>query len=69
MSELKKENSKGKQDKMSVIFGIINEQCRYSAQSKTDSELLLKRVISRGFSPQDLREVVDIYSRLGVVME
>ena len=56
-------------DKLSVIIGIIKEQCRYSASYRSEWDLLLKRVISRGFNQADLRDVVEQYSMLGVLME
>ena len=45
-------------DKLGSIFSIIKEMCLYSRMGGVDGDLLLKRVISRGYSHDDLREVI-----------
>ena len=55
-------------DKMGTIMSLAKDLWNYSITGNIDSELLLKRVIHRGFSKYDYDLFLGTYEAMGVLM-
>ena len=63
-----KEIHKPMHDYKSRIFEILSEQCKYSDSMSVEREILLKRVLARGYSEAEMDETIEEYIKNDVIM-
>jgi hypothetical protein len=65
---LEEEDRRPMHDFISNIFEIVRDLCKYSPELSVGYQALKTRVISRGFSEEQLNETLDNYLSLNLLM-
>ena len=53
---------------MSAIFEIVKDRCHYNQEKSEHIENIRKRVLARGYSPEELELTLKNYEKLNVIM-
>lgn len=59
---------KTKFDPISAVFKIIREECKKGENQTTSKTAILKRVVGKGYSENELNQALETYSDLNVIM-
>jgi hypothetical protein len=65
---LEQEERKPMHDYISRIFEFIRDQCKYTTELSVGFDALKTRILSRGFTEEQLNETVDNYLSLNLLM-
>ena len=55
-------------DYASQIFDVLKDMCKYADGLSVDYNVLKKRILSKGFTEEELVETVESYLRMNVIM-
>ncbi|OMJ92967.1 hypothetical protein SteCoe_4188 [Stentor coeruleus] len=59
---------KSKIDPISAVFKIIREECKKGENQTSSKTAILKRVVGKGYSENELNQALETYSDLNVIM-